>query len=408
MKKKIIVDGIETFYTVSEEGIIENSKTGKIKKINNGNVQLTINGKNKNFSVGRAVLEAFQGKPDDGKVYYIYHVDGDKENNKLENLQWITGNQNSKNVWDARRNNNTTGIGQKVKRKKKRENIVEFLDYSLEENERQIKLDGVLWPYSVSTEGKIKNLRNGNFLKGTILHSYQYINFRWNGIQKNKAVHILVAQAFIPNPENKPFVDHIDGDRLNNKVENLRWATQKENANNIHLDKTPTPPQYSMPIFTEEEIEKEKWIEYKGHEVSSLGRIMGKNKKILNGSRGTCGYIFYGDHILGHLLVWEAFNGLKPEKMVINHINGNKWDNRLSNLELVTHQENMRKASEETNAWNFRKVGEFDDNGVLLRTFANASAAAREIGILPSSMRNSIRRNGRCFNGLSYRYLENN
>ena len=34
-------------------------------------------------------------------------------------------------------------------------------------------------------------------------------------------------------------VDHIDGDRLNNKIENLRWATPKENANNIHLEKTP-------------------------------------------------------------------------------------------------------------------------------------------------------------------------
>ena len=92
--------------------------------------------------------------------------------------------------------------------------------------------------------------------------------------------------------------------------------------------------------------------------------------------------------------------------MVINHINGNKLDNRLSNLEEVSHKENLKKASEEINAWDFREVGEFDEEGNMLRKFANASVAARAIGILPGSMRNSIRRNGKCYNGLRYKYLE--
>ena len=45
-------------------------------------------------------------------------------------------------------------------------------------------------------------------------------------------VHVLVARAFVPNPENKPVVDHINGDRSDNRIQNLRWVTVTENAHN--------------------------------------------------------------------------------------------------------------------------------------------------------------------------------
>lgn len=407
MFKKILLDGIETNYSVSDDGEIRNDSSNRIMTINKGVVQLYINKKNKRLSVGKLVAQAFIPKLREEEVY-VTHIDEDINNNKVDNLLWITAQENSNNTWKKRRENNTTGAGQK-RQSKKRENIVDLTHYVLNENEeRQVIIDNELTYYSINKLGQVKNLNTKKFLKGTNLHSYIYVNLTVGKKRKNRAVHQLVAQAFLPNPNNYTIVDHINGDRQDNRVENLRWASALENANNKHLDKTPDKPHFEEVKFSDEEMQSEKWKEYNGFKVSNLGRVIGKNNKILKGHKSDCGYISYGgDHILGHILVWEAFNGQKQSGMVINHINGNKHDNRLVNLEQVTPKENSRKAATETNAWGFRQVGEYDDKGNLLQIYPNASEAARAIGILPSSMRNSIRREGKCSNGLRYKYIEN-
>ena len=58
---------------------------------------------------------------------------------------------------------------------------------------------------------------------------YHYVQFWRKDKPTHKAIHRLVAEAFIPNPENKPIVNHLDGNKHNNAVNNLEWATHSEN-----------------------------------------------------------------------------------------------------------------------------------------------------------------------------------
>ena len=92
--------------------------------------------------------------------------------------------------------------------------------------------------YQVSNYGRVKSFQN-KFPK--IMRAdeqskgYMQIRLHKNGKAKNFGVHVLVAQAFCPNLENKPEVDHRNGDKTNNCVWNLNWATRKENADRAYL-----------------------------------------------------------------------------------------------------------------------------------------------------------------------------
>lgn len=104
--------------------------------------------------------------------------------------------------------------------------------------------------YQVSNFGRVKSVftmskmgairMTGTILKTTINHrGYETVGLCWwecgKRVEKTKKVHRLVCEAFHPNPDNKPQVNHKDLNRLNNHFRNLEWATAKENTNHAQL-----------------------------------------------------------------------------------------------------------------------------------------------------------------------------
>lgn len=89
--------------------------------------------------------------------------------------------------------------------------------------------------YHVSNQGDIKSLRrNKNLAIKLTSSNYGRVSLVVNGKETPFRVHRLVAQAFIPNPENKKEVHHKNGIRLDNRVENLQWCSREENIRFIN------------------------------------------------------------------------------------------------------------------------------------------------------------------------------
>ena len=135
--------------------------------------------------------------------------------------------------------------------------------------------------YTVDENGVIVNTATGVTKTPTSNHSgkgYWYVDLYNNGLRKRQFIHRLVADAFIANPDNKPFVNHIDGNPANNHISNLEWCTAKENVS--HAGKIiKTMHQYELANLKRERAVKQ--MDYRS------GRLLAVYRSIQGASRAT-------------------------------------------------------------------------------------------------------------------------
>jgi hypothetical protein len=268
-------------YEVSNLGNVRNNKTNRVlKAYNRGGyycVGLSKKSKLKTYNVHRLVAQTFIQNIDNNPQ--VNHKDKNSLNNNVNNLEWVTNKENS--IHRSNGVTQTTNQNLEIYRidpitndiLEKYNSIVDAANWVISQNLttnfnsvsssiscsvrgiykssfgfkwEKIKnknLDNEEWrevvidnqkieDYCVSTLGRFKNKKNvimGDYKP----HHTGYIYVRVNS---NKyALHRLVAQTFINNLENKPFVNHIDGNKTNNSSCNLEWVTCSEN--NLHNHK---------------------------------------------------------------------------------------------------------------------------------------------------------------------------
>lgn len=166
------------------------------------------------------------------------------------------------------------------------------------------KLKSLKFLYEINEEGVLRNIKSKKIVKGYI-EKNGYIRVRienkcLNGVVRT-TIHQLVAEAFIPNPENKPFVNHKDLNKLNNNVDNLEWVTHSENMKHAYANNVNVAPLRNHSKETRKEIlcieadKKFESISKASEWLVSLGKVSNVRSGIaglsavVNGRRKTLG-----------------------------------------------------------------------------------------------------------------------
>lgn len=264
--------------------------------------------------------------------------------------------------------------------------------------QKRIIIEGQETPYLIRDNGTIWSEKRNRELKGTLQRNeYHTVYLTFNNRQYNFMIHRLVAEYFCDNPNNYTIVHHKDGNKHNNKASNLEWVTSK--INNATENKKPSK---EKPVSKIADLTKN-WTKLSFNENYAInidGEVANlKTGLIVRGSERN-GYLritIRNKQYSIHRLVWETFNEPIPEGYYIDHIDGDKSNNALSNLRLVTQSDNMKNAMKNGHKGQIL-VLQYDKKGNFIQEFESIRKAADAMGVSHAAIRSAIDRNGTCKN----------
>lgn len=265
--------------------------------------------------------------------------------------------------------------------------------------EKRIQIEGQDTPYLIRDDGTVWSEKRNRILKGTIeRNEYHTVYLSFNNKQYNFMIHRLVAEAFCENPNHYTIVHHKDENKQNNCADNLEWVTTQENIKaSIMKRKKAVSNEYYCEDFDEN---WKQCSEFPNYWINQDGRVVNeKTRKILVPSERN-GYLRlnfsyekknYKRSL--HRILYETFIGQIPEGMLVDHIDGNRLNNSLSNLRLVTQSDNMKSSMSNGHSCQI-PVLQFDKQGNFIQEFPTIQAAADAVGRTHAAIRTAILRNG--------------
>jgi hypothetical protein len=329
-------------YYISSFGNVKNIITNKLLKpsFKGGyyNISLVNSTSKKSLKIHRLVALAFidniQNKPE------VNHKDKNKLNNHIDNLEWVTKVEN--NLHRCKDLVIKTNRNKQLNRIDKQTNQILQTYNSIEE--------AAIWAFENKLTKNVHNGRNsiGNCLCGLSNVSY---GFKWKLIKQNDLDNEIWKQIHIKNDENKKYF-----------VSNL------------------------------------------GRFKNSRGIIMDNYK--LN-DNGYIRVVIYNKTYNLHRLIALTFIENPENKPQVNHIDGNKINNSVNNLEWVTCQENNQHKHNTGLGNNFtRKIGQYNLNGDIIKEYNSIVGASKEINISKSCISGVLRKKRKTAGGFIWKYLD--
>lgn len=265
------------------------------------------------------------------------------------------------------------------------------------------KMSDIIWKiiinydnYSVSNQGDIKNNTTNRILKYYVRNGYNSISLSNKNIKKTFNIHTIVAEHFLQKPlSNNYVVNHKDENKLNNHINNLEYITYKENTlYSMTSRRTKNIKPYNIndfipiPNYNDYLISKSGDIYSKNINRLSCITILpnGYHKIKLKSDTGS-----YKDLYI-HVLVAITYLSHIPKKgYVINHKDGNKGNNNLDNLEIITHKQNMEHSVKMNDHTIFRRSVYYINSNEQHIVYKSAKEASMQTGIDNSSILKSCK-----------------